>query len=156
MHDIQVQVDEEFQDRVPVDLVRTTAFAVIGRHQVSERCELGIVVTDDDTLRELNLRFRGIDSPTDVLSFVDEARGPFISAPGLPCYLGDIVISYRRVEQQAAEAGHSVDSELQLLVVHGLLHILGYDDSLEEERARMWAAQEDILHALKVDVQLPL
>lgn len=154
MHDIQVQVGEEFQNRVPVELLSAAARAAIDRHQVTERCELGIVVTDDRALHDLNLRFRGIDSPTDVLSFADETRGPFISAPGFPRYLGDIVISYPSTEQQAASAGHSAESELQLLVVHGVLHLLGYDDSLDDERARMWAVQAEILHALHVEVRL--
>lgn len=155
MHDIQVQVDDEFGDRVPVELLQAAALAVLDRRQVIERCELGVVVTDDSVLHDLNLRFRGVDSPTDVLSFADETRGPFISAPGFPCYLGDIVISYPRTKQQAASAGHSAESELQLLVVHGVLHLLGYDHSLEEERARMWAVQAEIMYALDVEARLP-
>jgi probable rRNA maturation factor len=154
MHSIQVQIDEEFQNAVPVELVQTTALAVIDRHKVTDRCELGVVVTDDSALHDLNLRFREIDSPTDVLSFADQTRGPFISAPGFPRYLGDIVISYPRAQQQAASAGHSAESELQLLVVHGVLHLLGYDDVLDDERVRMWAVQADILHALGVNVQI--
>jgi len=155
MHDIEVQVDEQFQEKVSVELLRVAAGAVIDRHQVIERCELAVVVTDDEALRDLNLRFRGIDAPTDVLSFADETRGPFISAPGFPCYLGDIIISLPRAEAQAAAAGHSIDAELQLLVVHGVLHLLGYDDSVEEDRTRMWAVQTDVLCSLNVDVRLP-
>ena len=155
MYDIQVQVDEEFRNRVPVELLQTAVQTGIDRHRVIERCELGVVVTDDSALHDLNLRFRGIDSPTDVLSFADETRGPFISAPGFPRYLGDIVISYLRTEQQAASAGHSAASELQLLVVHGVLHLLGYDHSLDEERERMWAVQAEIMAALNVQARLP-
>ena len=69
--------------------------------------------------------------------------------------MGDVIISFPRAEAQAAEAGHDVEVELQLLVVHGVLHLLGYDDVTEEQRARMWNAQAEILHTLGVEANLP-
>jgi len=63
--------------------------------------------------------------------------------------LGDVILSYPRAEEQAAEAGHSALDELQLLTVHGVLHLLGYDDQEETARAEMWAAQEAILDLLR-------
>jgi probable rRNA maturation factor len=66
-----------------------------------------------------------------------------------------VIISYPRAAGQAAEAGHSTQAELMLLVVHGVLHLLGYDDQEEPERVRMWEVQEAILNALGVDVHLP-
>ena len=70
-------------------------------------------------------------------------------------YLGDVVISLPRAEAQAAEVGHDRHAELQLLVVHGVLHLLGYDDTGVEQRAQMWAAQAEILQDLGVEVHLP-
>jgi probable rRNA maturation factor len=155
MHEIDVQIDEKYRDRVPAELLQVAAGAVINRHRVTESCELVVVVTDDEALHDLNLRFRGVDGPTDVLSFADATRGPFVSAPGFPCYLGDVVISLPRAEAQAAEGGHPLESELQVLVVHGVLHILGYDDEEPNDRARMWAVQADVLGSLDVFVRLP-
>ncbi len=149
---VDVHVEGEWP--VDADLLRRTALATL-LHQSSPPVEVAVVVTDDDSLRELNRRFRGTDAPTDVLAFPDETRGPFVGAPGLPRYLGDVVISYPRAEAQAAEAGHAVEAELQLLVVHGVLHLLGHDDQSEPERSQMWAAQEAVLQALGVQVNLP-
>lgn len=151
-HWIEVHVEGEW----PVDpeVLRRAALATL-LHQRSPVVEVAVVVSDDASLRELNRRFRGIDEATDVLAFPNETRGPFVGAPGLPRYLGDVVISYPRAEAQAAEAGHAVEAELQLLVVHGVLHLLGHDDQSAQERAEMWAAQKAILEALGVEVNLP-
>jgi len=106
--------------------------------------ELTVLITDDERLRELNRRYRGVDSPTDVLAFGGRAEG-FVEAPGAAIYLGDVVISYPHVLAQAEEQGHSPERELALLVIHGVLHLLGYDHTTPEEEAIMWARQEAIL-----------
>lgn len=149
-----VDVQSEGEWPLDLELLRHTAVATLV-HQNAPAVEIAIVITDDESMRELNRRFRGIDAPTDVLAFPNETRGPFVSAPGFPRYLGDIAISYPRAVEQAAEAGHSVQAELQLLVVHGVLHLLGHDDQDEPARSRMWAAQEAILKALGVTINLP-
>ncbi len=154
-HVIDVQVDEPFQKQVRPDLLQQIALATLIHQQVAGVCELAVVVTDDEALHELNRRYRHVDAPTDVLAFPNEARGPFVGAPGLPRYLGDVVVSFPRAASQAAEAGHSVEAELQLLVVHGVLHLLGYDDETKRQRERMWKAQAEILQALGVQVRLP-
>jgi len=156
-HTIELQIDEQFQTQVQPEPLRLAALETLKtvHERVEEPCELAVVVTDDETLYELNLRHRGVDAPTDVLAFHDETCGPFVSAPGLPRYLGDVIISFPRAEAQADDAGHDVEAELQLLVVHGVLHLLGYDDSTEEQRAQMWAVQAGILQALGVKVHLP-
>jgi probable rRNA maturation factor len=155
VYTIQVQVYDQFQDQVPLDLLHRAASETLAHQQVKEPSELAVVVTDDEVLHELNRRHRDVDAPTDVLAFPDETHGPFVGAPGLPRYLGDVIISFPRAEAQAAEAGHDVQIELQLLVVHGVLHLLGYDDLEEEQRARMWDVQAEVLGALGVDAHLP-
>lgn len=155
LHAIEIQIDEQFQGQVQLESLRLAALAPLIHQRVEEACELAVVVTDDAALHELNRRHRGVDAPTDVLAFPDETRGPFVGAPGQPRYLGDVVISFSRAEAQAEEAGHSTQAELQLLAVHGALHLLGYDDESEEQRARMWAIQSEILKALQVRVNLP-
>jgi len=155
LHIIEVQIDGQFQAQVQPELLHRAALAILVHQRVEEPGELAVVVTDDEVLRELNRRHRGVDASTDVLAFPDETRGPFVGAPGQPHYLGDVIISLHRAEAQAADAGHNVQVELQLLVVHGVLHLLGYDDVTEEQRAQMWAVQADILQALGVEAHLP-
>ena len=154
-HTIEVQIDEQFQAQLHPEMLHRPVLATLARQQVEGPCELTVVVTDDKVLRELNRRYRNVDGPTDVLAFPDETRGPFVGAPGLPRYLGDVIISFQRAETQAAEAGHDIQVELQLLVVHGVLHLLGYDDVTEEQRAQMWAVQAEILQVLDLQVHFP-
>lgn len=149
---VVVQVEDEWP--VGNEPLQQAALAVLV-HQQAPPVEVTVVVSGDETLRELNHRFRGVDAPTDVLAFSNESRGPFVGVGGRPRYLGDVIVSYPRAQAQASEAGHSVQAELQLLVVHGLLHLVGYDDEDEPERTRMWAVQAAIVAALGIEVNLP-
>lgn len=110
----------------------------------SAHADLSIVLTDDRQLHELNLDYLGVDSPTDVLSFPAGEVDPETES----LYLGDLAISIPRAIQQAQNGGHSVEAEAQLLVVHGTLHLLGYDHSTDEEKAVMWAEQAKVLERL--------
>lgn len=111
--------------------------------------QVTLVLTDDQGIQELNRDFLGIDAPTDVLAFsAQEDSEPFVTAPAAESYLGDVIISYPRAVVQAGEVGYSVAQELNLLIVHGLLHLLGYEHTAKDERARMWARQEAILRSL--------
>ena len=103
-----------------------------------------IVLTDDRQLHELNRDYLGVDAPTDVLSFPASESDPETGST----YLGDILISIPRANQQAQTAGHPVEAEVQLLVVHGVLHLLGYDHADEDEKARMWEEQGKVLEKL--------
>lgn len=152
---VEVQVDEAFREQVEPVRLRRAAEAALHHEQVTGPCEVTVVVTSDEVSKELNRRHRDVDAPTDVLAFPDDTRGPFVDAPGTLRYLGDVVVSFPRAEAQAAEAGHGTEAELQLLVVHGVLHLLGYDDRAKEPRARMWEAQSEILRNLGVDVNPP-
>lgn len=157
-HTVDVQIDQQFQAQVEPDPLHRAALATLAHQQVKEPRELAIVLADDTLLHELNLRHRGVGAPTDVLAFsddADEVGGSFIDAPAALRYLGDVVISFHRAQAQAAEAGHNTLAELQLLVVHGVLHLLGHDDVAKEQRAQMWAAQAEIIKQLKVRVNLP-
>jgi probable rRNA maturation factor len=154
-HQIDVQVEEQVG---PVDVapVRRAALATLMRQLPDDVCEVVVVITDDASLEDLNRRFRGVPQATDVLAFADDTRGPFSSgAAGYPRYLGDIVISLDRARVQAEEAGGSLEDELQVLTVHGTLHLLGYDHADQQEKEQMWAHQSDILRLLQVDIALP-
>ncbi len=113
--------------------------------------ELTIVISDDEQLQALNAQYLGIEAPTDVLSFPANETDP--ESGGI--YLGDIIISYPRAQAQAQAGGHSLADELQLLVVHGVLHLLGYDHSDETEQARMWSIQSEILRRLGCSITTP-
>lgn len=103
-----------------------------------------IVLTDDRQLHELNHDFLDVDSPTDVLSFPSLETDPETNE----LYLGDILISIPRAKQQAESAGHPLEAEVQLLVVHGTLHLLGYDHATDEEKSVMWNEQAKVLERL--------
>ncbi len=115
-----------------------------GRRERSRSADLTIVLTDDTQLHELNRDYLGVDAPTDVLSFPADEEDPETGVP----YLGDILISIPRAKQQAKAAGHPLEAEVQLLVVHGTLHLLGHDHAEEDEKARMWKAQAEVMSKL--------
>jgi probable rRNA maturation factor len=143
---IQVQIEEPFETSVSPDQLRAAAEATVeteGRHSG----EMTVVVTGDEAVRTLNRTYLGIDASTDVLSFGGEPPD-FVAPPSAGVYLGDIVISYPQAKNQASAAGHPVESEMVLLVVHGVLHLLGYDHVRPEDKALMWERQGAILSRL--------
>lgn len=130
--------------------LETAARAALQRAGAPDGASLTIAVTGDDVVQQLNRDYRGQDKPTDVLSFPDGAALP---AGGV--YLGDVVISLAQAERQAQRGGHALTAELQLLVVHGVLHLLGHDHADPDEKAAMWAAQADVLRALNASITGP-
>ncbi len=116
--------------------------------------EVDCVITDNKTIHRLNKLYRGIDSPTDVLSFGLSDQQPvsdkvaFPVTPGEESYLGEIIISYERAAEQAAEHGNTIKQELNLLMVHGTLHLLGYDHEDNADARKMRAREKKILMCL--------
>jgi probable rRNA maturation factor len=124
---------------------------VLEREEVMGAVRLSIHLVDDATIAALNAKHRGLDRPTDVLSFALLECGEqdrFVLPPAERLELGDIVISYPRVLAQAEEFGHSRERELGFLTAHGLLHILGHDHEESEERVRMRDREEAVLTAV--------
>jgi probable rRNA maturation factor len=107
-----------------------------------------VVIEDSEKLHELNNQFLGIDAPTDVLSFPSGNEETDIETGRY--YLGDIIISYPIAVEQARNNGHPVMAELMMLVVHGTLHLLGYDHAEEAGKNEMWLAQREALERLGV------
>lgn len=144
---IHFQIDEELTE-VEFDChqekLLLAAEAVLIFEGRSHSNELSVVITSDEHIRQLNLQYLGIDAATDVLSFPAEEIDPETGN----VYLGDILIAHPYVKDQAMTAGRALVDELQLLVVHGTLHLLGYDHEQETDRIRMWAAQAEILKKL--------
>jgi probable rRNA maturation factor len=140
--------------RLPVDksiLVHAAQLA-LKMTETDNKSDLGIVIGNDALLHQLNLKFRQVDSATDVLSFPSDEVDPDTS----DLYLGDIVISLPRAEEQASTEGHSLADELQLLVVHGALHLLGHDHAEVKDKMRMQLAQDHILKQLGLNLPNPL
>ena len=136
-------LDEKIFD----ELIR--AADVVGKIYGVENCELSVTLTDDETIRALNKKYRGLDCATDVLSFAfRESDEPEVF--GAVEVLGDVIISLERAKFQAAEFGHSFLREIIFLEVHGLLHLLGYDHVEESARLEMEAEQKFIMDKLGI------
>ena len=148
------QIDVQNGADFPLDPVRlqTAAETVLAAHPAPTHSGLTIVITDDDAVRALNRQYRGLDAPTDVLSF--PAGLPPIALPDEPPYLGDLVIAYPYALAQAKQEGHDPGDSLALLVVHGTLHLLGYDHHTADQRAAMWAAQEAAISSLGISPKI--
>ena len=151
-HRVEIRIDDRYGSRVDPAPLREAAEETLVQQSVDDECDLTVVVTGARVLRELNRRHRGVDTATDVLAFPGKAEGPFVHASGGPSYLGDVIISFPQAEAQAQAAGNTLSAELQLLVVHGILHLLGYADQTEREAAHMWAVQQAVLDQLGVRV----
>jgi probable rRNA maturation factor len=117
-------------------------FAVLG----FETQEISITFASDKFVRKLNKQFRGIDQPTDVLAF---AMGEGKWAEIQPQIMGDVVISVDTASRQAREMGHDLNQELSILLVHGILHLSGYDHMQKEDAQKMKAMEKAILKAIE-------
>lgn len=112
-----------------------------------EDLEVTLLLVDDAHMQELNFQYRGINAPTDVLSFSQwesVPEEPQYEDPAGEALLGDIVIAVETAARQGQEKGHTLVEEIMFLTIHGLLHLLGYDHGEPEEEAKMWARQEEI------------
>ena len=139
----RVECSEEllaFCERILTDSLREL--------ELPDDAEVSVVFVDDAAIMNLNREYRGKDAPTDVLSFAQQEGEELIDAYGAPV-LGDIVISLERAVEQAESFQHSLERELAFLLVHGLLHLVGYDHD-EEFRGEMRDRQEALLQALNV------
>lgn len=141
---ITLVILEGYQSQVNADLIEKTAYTTLIHQTTHQDSEMTIVVTSDEQLHALNRQYLDIDAPTDVLAFPADFTDPDNEIP----YLGDVLISFPRAVFQASAAGHAVMAEIQLLVVHGVLHLLGHDHAESSEKAKMWSAQGEIIQQL--------
>jgi probable rRNA maturation factor len=153
---IHIQISESLQSfglshAAMTELLEQAAQAVLNRQATHPQEDASLVLTDNAQLQELNNQYLGIDAPTDVLSFPAGDEHPDSGA----YYLGDVLVSYPRAASQALAGGHAVEAELQLLVVHGLLHLYGYDHLDQESKTTMWAVQAALLRQLDCPISGP-
>ncbi|MDO5156357.1 MAG: rRNA maturation RNase YbeY [Eubacteriales bacterium] len=143
------------------EIANTVISAVLDYIQCPYECQVNILLTDNEGIRQTNLDMRGIDAPTDVLSFpmiefetegdfsvVEETPDIYFEGDSGELLLGDIMISLERVESQAKEYNHSIKREYAFLIAHSVLHLSGYDHIDEEERKRMEQLQDMILQEI--------
>ena len=143
---IEIRVKTRFSSRVSRARLARIARKTLRAEKAN--AALTIYVTDDAEIHKLNRAFHGTDAPTDVLAFPLREEGRLVKRP----YIGDIVISYDRARAQAHDASWRIADELDLLAVHGILHLLGSDDLTPRKRAKMWKRQAEILGRVAGDV----
>ncbi|MDH7601467.1 MAG: rRNA maturation RNase YbeY [Armatimonadota bacterium] len=139
----QILIRNEQQRKVNTQRLRRTARRLLSAENCPEEAEVSILLVDDDTIHELNRQYRGVDAPTDVLAF-SQLEGEDFGSEG-ELVLGDVVISVDTAARQAEEQGHSLEEELDLLLAHGLLHLLGYDHETPEDERRMFDRQRELV-----------
>ena len=133
-------LDQKFKQTLLEDAVHAT----LKNQSAPQKVSISILLTDDEEIRALNRQYRKVDSPTDVLSFDVHERDP---ETGL-VHLGEIAISIPYAAKQAKNNSHSLEAEVQLLIIHGVLHLLGHDHAEAKEKEKMWTAQHQILTEL--------
>ncbi len=157
--EIDVLIDEGVEVPFGVDWLRGVAGQVLASQNVGADVELGLVIAGQDRVQELNREYRGRDEPTDVLAFstVEETGAdspPFISPPDGLLHLGEVIISYPQAVMQAEEHRHPLKREIAILIIHGVLHLLGYDHEEPERERQMRAREAEILSDIEKDFRL--
>jgi probable rRNA maturation factor len=137
-------------------LVRRAVEATLAYEGYKNNAEVSVTFTDNEKIQKINNEFRGMDKPTDVLSFplVDYDGIDALPIDDIDGSLGDVVISLERAKEQSEEFGHSFEREIAFLTVHSMLHLLGYDHvNSEEEELDMRKRQSDVLKLMGLDVK---
>ena len=139
--EINVLIDEGLEECLEVSWLRNIAERVLVAQGAGSDVELGLAIAGQERVQQLNLSYLGKDEPTDVLAFSmlpEQAGGdlaPFVAPPDGIKHLGEVIICYPQAVIQAEEHQHSVEREIAILIIHGVLHLLGYDhDKLEQEQ----------------------
>ena len=169
VRDVSVQIFDDFEDAVCASWLESVCRVVLEQEGVHQHVSL--VIADDGTVRELNAEYRGLDKPTDVLSFAFDNQGEyygkgdvpsdwsvgenFVLPPGESAGLGEVIVSYPQAVRQAHEAGRSTRQEIALLIAHGILHLMGHDHIDDEDERVMRARERGVLDRLaeaKMDI----
>jgi probable rRNA maturation factor len=152
---MEVLIDN-LQDKKLVDIpkLRQVALTILHNLGCQEQCELSLVLVDDQGIQQLNREYRGIDRSTDVLAFAQQetvdsqAVQPHCEDESFPLILGDVILSVETTQKQAEEYGYSFEQELYFLLIHGILHLLGYDDNTDQDARVMERLGQELLSNL--------
>lgn len=145
-HDVLVSVDPAFGNRLGADWLVGVARITLEMER-TPTCQLSVVLTGDEQVRQLNREFAGDDHATDVLSFSLREGEPFASGDDTD-RLGEVIVSLEAAARQAEEAGHHVEDEVAHLLVHGVLHLLGYDHAEPSDEQKMRTHERRVLSEL--------
>ena len=147
--EIEIFVEEKFRGVVDGGWVKKIIRQILKAEGVAPPYEVSLVFTDSEMVKQLNRDYRGVDETTDVLAFSmlpqKGADSSFSLPPDGVTRLGEVIISYPQAAEQAREQGHSPETELALLVIHGILHLLGYDHEEPEEESEMRERERELL-----------
>ncbi|HEY41600.1 MAG TPA: rRNA maturation RNase YbeY [Dehalococcoidia bacterium] len=152
--EVNVLIDEEYEGELEAGWLQSVAEQVLVAENAAPETELGLVITDQERIQELNLVHLGIDAPTDVLAFPmtpeeDSDMPEFVTPPDGAVHLGEVIISFPQAFMQADEHRHSVKKEVAILIIHGVLHLLGYDHDTPEPEQRMKARETELLRLIE-------
>jgi probable rRNA maturation factor len=153
---LSIQIEDPFVSLVDKDWLRKFVETTLIADGVGELVDIGLVIASDETVQNLNRSYRGVDASTDVLAFAlsqpssDEVEH-FAMPPDKILHLGEVIVSYHQAERQAEEQHHPIERELALLVVHGVLHLLGYDHGKPEAEQSMRAMEAEILNSIETN-----
>jgi probable rRNA maturation factor len=151
--EINLIIEGEFTGCPDADWFQHVVAQVLDAQDAGRNAEIGLVITEQEKVQELNKTYRGEDRPTDVLAFYMTAAAEqpesepaqFVSPPDGMQHLGEVVISYPQAAIQAQEHRHSINKELAILIIHGVLHLLGYDHENTQQKQEMSAREQIIL-----------
>ena len=162
-----VSIDDPFGGEIDAGWIEGVVRAGLLAAGIGGDAEVSLLITGDETVRNLNAEYRGLDEATDVLSFSAEHPGhwegdgdgppeppdhaDFVLPPGTPRPLGEIIVSWPQAQRQAVEHSVGPERELAHLVIHGALHLVGYDHLGPEDTAGMQALEREALEALSFD-----
>jgi len=151
--EINILIDKEFKKLIKSTRMKTVTRQILQAENVGVKSEVGLVITGDNKIHELNLKYLDEDRPTDVLSFpimeqIEKAPA-FVNVPDGKTHLGDIIISYPTAARQGEERGHSTEREIIILLIHGILHLLGYDHDIPKRERAMRSREAAILKIIE-------
>lgn len=152
--EINITIEQQMAEGLDRSWLNAVCERVLRARFADSETEMGLLVTGQERIRELNKNYRGKDKPTDVLSFYmtkgssiteENDEYGFAVPPDGFTHLGEVIISYPQAVIQAEERNHPIKKELAALIIHGILHLLGFDHNTDEEEAEMKALEEDIM-----------
>ena len=160
--EINVLIEEGLEEYLGMNWLQSVAEQVLIAQNADSRLELGLVITIQEKVQQLNRSYLGKDEPTDVLAFSmlpeplatgeSEASSPFVQPPDGVLHLGEVIVSYPQAVIQAEEHQHSVKREIAILIIHGVLHLLGYEHDKPELERQMRTREKEILSCIEGDL----
>jgi probable rRNA maturation factor len=157
--EINVLIDEDYKGYLEVSWLQSVAEQALVAQDADSRVELGLVIANQERVQQLNRSYLGKDEPTDVLAFSmlpeplvtreSEASSPFVQPPDGVLHLGEVIISYPQAVIQAEEHRHSVKKEVAILIIHGVLHLMGYEHDKPGLERQMKTREKEILSGIE-------